>query len=63
MACGMLPRAVWGLEPAYIERGAGKVWQRMVDSLMEGASLQPLIVINGTPVCCGTTVAVAKAKR
>lgn len=31
------------------ERGAGKIWQRMVDSMIEGASLQPLIVINGTP--------------
>ncbi len=31
------------------ERGAGKIWQRMVDSLMEGAELQPLIVINGKP--------------
>jgi len=31
------------------ERGAAKIWQRMVDSMVEGASLQPLIVINGTP--------------
>ena len=31
------------------ERGAGKIWQRMVDSMVEGATLQPLIVINGTP--------------
>jgi hypothetical protein len=31
------------------ERGAGKIWQRMVDSMMEGATLQPLIVINGAP--------------
>jgi hypothetical protein len=31
------------------ERGAGKIWQRMIDSMVEGASLQPLIVINGTP--------------
>jgi hypothetical protein len=31
------------------ERGAAKVWQRMVDSMVEGAELQPLIVINGTP--------------
>jgi hypothetical protein len=31
------------------ERGAGTVWKRMVDSMIEGASLQPLIVINGTP--------------
>jgi hypothetical protein len=31
------------------ERGAGKIWQRMLDSMKEGASLQPLIVINGTP--------------
>lgn len=31
------------------ERGAGKIWQRMVDSMMEGASLKPLVVINGTP--------------
>ena len=31
------------------ERGAGKIWQRMIDSMIEGASLQPLIVINGSP--------------
>jgi hypothetical protein len=31
------------------ERGAGKIWQRMVDSMMEGAILQPLIVTNGPP--------------
>ena len=31
------------------ERGAGKIWQRMLDSMLEGASLQPLIVINGKP--------------
>ena len=31
------------------ERGAGNIWQRMVDSMMEGATLQPLIVINGAP--------------
>jgi hypothetical protein len=31
------------------ERGAGTVWKRMVDSMVEGAGLQPLVVINGTP--------------
>jgi hypothetical protein len=31
------------------ERGAANVWKRMVDSMMEGASLQPLVVINGSP--------------
>jgi hypothetical protein len=31
------------------ERGAGKIWERMVDSMMEGATLQPLVVINGSP--------------
>jgi hypothetical protein len=31
------------------ERNAGKIWARMVDSMLEGASLQPLIVINGQP--------------
>jgi hypothetical protein len=31
------------------ERGAGNVWQRMVGSMLEGAELQPLIVINGAP--------------
>ena len=31
------------------ERGAAKIWQRMIDSMVEGASLQPLVVINGTP--------------
>jgi hypothetical protein len=31
------------------ERGAGNVWQRMIASMAEGASLAPLIVINGSP--------------
>jgi hypothetical protein len=31
------------------ERGAGKIWERMIASMLEGAELQPLIVINGTP--------------
>ena len=31
------------------ERGAANVWKRMVDSMVEGASLKPLIVINGAP--------------
>jgi hypothetical protein len=31
------------------EKGAGNVWQRMVASMSEGASLSPLIVINGKP--------------
>jgi hypothetical protein len=31
------------------EKGAGTVWQRMVDSMLEGAHLQPLFVINGEP--------------
>jgi hypothetical protein len=31
------------------ERGAGTVWERMVDSMMEGAKLQPLVVVNGSP--------------
>src|SRR5687767_8002476 len=31
------------------ERGAANVWQRMVGSMLEGAELQPLIVINGAP--------------
>jgi hypothetical protein len=31
------------------ERGAGNVWKRMVDSMMEGATLHPLVVINGSP--------------
>jgi hypothetical protein len=31
------------------ERGAGKIWERMVASMMEGATLQPLVVINGSP--------------
>lgn len=31
------------------EKGAGTVWGRMVDSMLEGASLQPLIVMNGEP--------------
>ncbi|WP_119303789.1 DUF2333 family protein [Dongia deserti] len=31
------------------EKGATTVWQRMVDSMLEGAVLQPIMVINGTP--------------
>jgi hypothetical protein len=31
------------------ERGATKIWERMIGSMLEGASLQPLIVINGEP--------------
>lgn len=31
------------------EKGAINIWQRMVDSMLEGAILDPLIVINGTP--------------
>ena len=31
------------------ERGAANVWQRMVDSMLDGAELQPLMVINGSP--------------
>ncbi len=31
------------------ERGASSVWTRMLDSMMEGATLQPLVVINGGP--------------
>jgi hypothetical protein len=31
------------------ERGAGTIWERMVDSMMEGATLQPLVVVNGSP--------------
>ncbi len=31
------------------ERGAGTIWERMVSSMVEGATLQPLVVINGSP--------------
>jgi hypothetical protein len=31
------------------EKGATNAWSRMVNSLMEGASLRPLVVINGRP--------------
>lgn len=31
------------------EKGATNVWSRMVDSMLEGASLQPLMVVNGSP--------------
>jgi hypothetical protein len=31
------------------EKGAQTVWQRMVDSMLEGAILQPLVVMNGEP--------------
>ncbi len=31
------------------EKGAANVWNRMVSSMAEGASLAPLVVINGSP--------------
>ncbi|MGH6892905.1 MAG: DUF2333 family protein [Dongiaceae bacterium] len=31
------------------EKGAGSVWARMVGSMLDGAELQPLIVMNGSP--------------
>jgi hypothetical protein len=31
------------------ERGATTIWERMVGSTVEGASLQPLVVVNGGP--------------
>jgi hypothetical protein len=31
------------------EKGAGSVWNRMVGSMLDGAELQPLIVMNGSP--------------
>lgn len=31
------------------EKGANTVWQRMVDSMLEGAVLQPLFIVNGEP--------------
>src|SRR5688500_14440383 len=31
------------------ERGAGTVWERMIASMLDGAMLQPLVVINGEP--------------
>ncbi len=31
------------------EKGAGSVWNRMVGSMLDGAALQPLMVINGSP--------------
>ncbi|HWA48469.1 MAG TPA: DUF2333 family protein, partial [Dongiaceae bacterium] len=31
------------------DKGATTGWQRMVDSMLEGAVLQPLIVMNGSP--------------
>jgi hypothetical protein len=31
------------------ERGAATVWERMIGSMLEGAELQPLVVINGAP--------------
>ena len=29
------------------EKGSINLWQRMVDSMLEGAKLQPWVVING----------------
>ncbi len=31
------------------EKGAGNVWNRMVGSMLDGAELQPLVVMNGSP--------------
>ncbi|WP_374656009.1 DUF2333 family protein [Dongia sp.] len=47
-AYGLLLRAMGqDFKSVLAEKGAINVWQRMVDSMLEGALLQPWIVING----------------
>ncbi|WP_374370263.1 DUF2333 family protein [Dongia sp.] len=49
-AYGLLLNALGrDFQPILAEKGAGTVWQRMVESMLEGAKLQPLFVINGEP--------------
>lgn len=47
-AYGLLLRALGqDFKQVLSEKGALNVWQRMVDSMLEGAALQPWVVING----------------
>jgi hypothetical protein len=49
-AYGLLLKALGrDFEPILKEKGAGTVWLRMVESMLDGARLQPLFVINGEP--------------
>jgi hypothetical protein len=49
-AYGLLLRALGrDFQPILAEKGASTIWQRMVDSMLEGAVLQPLFVVNGEP--------------
>ncbi len=36
------------------EKGANNIWTRMVDSMLEGAALQPWVVINGETASLAT---------
>jgi hypothetical protein len=47
-AYGLLLRALGqDFKAVLAEKGAGNVWDRMVGSMLEGAHLQPWVVING----------------
>lgn len=47
-AYGLLLRALGqDFKPVLAEKGALNIWQRMVDSMLDGAKLQPWVVING----------------
>lgn len=49
-AYGLLLRAVGqDFRTILTEKGAGTVWTRMVESMLDGARLQPMFVINGEP--------------
>ena len=49
-AYGLLLRALGqDFKTILSEKGAGNVWTRMVESMLDGARLQPLFVINGAP--------------
>jgi len=49
-AYGLLLRALGqDFKQVLTEKGALNIWQRMVGSMLEGAALQPWVVINGKP--------------
>ncbi|WP_374379988.1 DUF2333 family protein [Dongia sp.] len=49
-AYGLLLRALGqDFKSVLAEKGASNIWDRMVGSMMEGAALEPWIVINGRP--------------
>ncbi|MBK8160062.1 MAG: DUF2333 family protein [Rhodospirillaceae bacterium] len=47
-AYGLLLKALGqDFKPVLVEKGALNIWDRMVESMLEGAVLQPWVVING----------------